>query len=78
MKTTPRWISARIRDAAACRHRMPWERGLRRAAMIARRQAGFAAAGGAHLTARPATVAIPVAIHVALADGPGPRRAGRG
>ncbi|MGZ9811507.1 hypothetical protein ACXN5S_13670 [Pseudoroseicyclus sp. H15] len=39
MKTTPRWILARLRDAETLRHRMPWERGLRRAAMIARRNA---------------------------------------
>ncbi|NDV01977.1 hypothetical protein [Pseudoroseicyclus tamaricis] len=44
MKTPPRWIVARLRDAEACRHRMPWERGLRRAAMIARRKTSPAAA----------------------------------
>lgn len=39
MKTTPRWITRTIAEAATGKTRMPWERGLRRAAMIARREA---------------------------------------
>lgn len=37
MKTTPRWIKPLLAQAAACKTKMPWERGLRRAATIARR-----------------------------------------
>lgn len=32
-----RWIDKTIKEAAACKTKMPWERGLRRQAMIARR-----------------------------------------
>ena len=39
MKTSPRWIAATLAGAATCRTRMPWERGLRREAMISRRVA---------------------------------------
>jgi hypothetical protein len=42
MKTEKRWIAATIKEAAACKTRMPWERGLRRQAMIARRKANEA------------------------------------
>lgn len=37
MKTQPRWIKNTIAEAEACKTKMPWERGLRRQAMIARR-----------------------------------------
>ena len=37
MKQHPRWIKSVQAEAASCEIRMPWERGLRRAAMIARR-----------------------------------------
>lgn len=37
MKTQKRWIKNVITEADACKTRMPWERGLRRQAMIARR-----------------------------------------
>ncbi len=40
MTKPPRWIAAATAEAAACRARMPWERGLRRAATIARRAQG--------------------------------------
>ena len=39
MKTQRRWMTSVLTEAAACKVRMPWERGLRRAAMIARRKA---------------------------------------
>lgn len=39
MKTERRWIKTVIAEAQACKIRMPWERGLRREAMIARRKA---------------------------------------
>jgi len=37
MKTQPRWIGKTIEAAEACNHKMPWERGTRRAEFIARR-----------------------------------------
>ena len=37
METKTRWIDGMIKDAAECKTRMPWERGLRRQAFIARR-----------------------------------------
>jgi hypothetical protein len=37
MRKPSRWIRSAIEGAAACRTRLPWERGLRRAATIARR-----------------------------------------
>lgn len=37
MKTKTRWMDGLIKDAAECKTRMPWERGLRRQAFIARR-----------------------------------------
>lgn len=40
MKTEKRWIKTLTAEAAACKTRMPWERGLRREAFIARRKAG--------------------------------------
>jgi len=39
MKTQRRWMTSVLTEAAACKVRMPWERGLRRGAMIARRKA---------------------------------------
>lgn len=39
MKPTARWITNLLDESAKCTTRMPWERGLRRAAMIARRDA---------------------------------------
>lgn len=39
MKTERRWMKSLLAEAAACKTRMPWERGLRRAAFIARRTA---------------------------------------
>lgn len=39
MKTGRRWMMTAIADAQACKTRMPWERGLRRQAFIARRLA---------------------------------------
>lgn len=47
MTKQPRWIRAATAEAAACRTRMPWERGLRRAAAIARRARGRDAAPAA-------------------------------
>ena len=35
--TKHRWINKTIDEAANLNHKMPWERGLRRQAMIARR-----------------------------------------
>ena len=37
MKTERRWMKTLLTEAAACKTRMPWERGLRREALIARR-----------------------------------------
>ena len=37
MKTERRWMKSLLVEAAACKTRMPWERGLRRDALIARR-----------------------------------------
>lgn len=37
-----RWINNLLAESAKCTTRMPWERGLRRAAMIARRNAAQA------------------------------------
>jgi hypothetical protein len=37
MTTERRWMASLIAASAACKVRMPWERGLRRQAMIARR-----------------------------------------
>lgn len=37
MKTERRWMTPLLAEAAHCKTRMPWERGLRRAALIARR-----------------------------------------
>lgn len=42
MTKAPRWIAARIADADICKTRMPWERGLRRDAFVAKRRAGEA------------------------------------
>ena len=39
MKTERRWMKSLLAEAAQCKTRMPWERGLRRAALIARRTA---------------------------------------
>jgi hypothetical protein len=39
MKTERRWMKSLLAEAANCKTRMPWERGLRRAALIARRNA---------------------------------------
>jgi len=38
MNTTTRWIQKTIAEAAVCKTKMPWERGLRRQAFIARRR----------------------------------------
>ncbi|SHI53248.1 hypothetical protein [Wenxinia saemankumensis] len=38
MTTKPRWLAAIAANAAASKTRMPWERGLRRAAAIRRRR----------------------------------------
>ena len=37
MATQKRWIKNTIAEAEACKTKMPWERGLRRQAFIARR-----------------------------------------
>jgi hypothetical protein len=37
MKTEKRWIKSMIAEAEATKTKMPWERGLRRDAFIARR-----------------------------------------
>ncbi len=37
MQKSPRWIANTIAQADKCTTKMPWERGLRRQAMIARR-----------------------------------------
>lgn len=39
MTTEKRWIKPLLADAAACKTKMPWERGLRRQAFIRRRNA---------------------------------------
>lgn len=37
MGSNKRWINGTVAEAAKCDKKMPWERGLRRQAMIARR-----------------------------------------
>ncbi len=37
MKTEKRWMKSLLTEASACKTKMPWERGLRRDAFIARR-----------------------------------------
>ena len=37
MSTEKRWMTNTIKEAEACTTKMPWERGLRRQAMISRR-----------------------------------------
>ena len=37
MTTQKRWLTNMISEAEACTTKMPWERGLRRQAMISRR-----------------------------------------
>ncbi|SMY05924.1 hypothetical protein [Flavimaricola marinus] len=37
MTTEKRWIEPLLAEAAACKTKMPWERGLRRQAFISRR-----------------------------------------
>lgn len=37
MNTEKRWMTNTIKEAEACITKMPWERGLRRQAMISRR-----------------------------------------
>ena len=37
MRETPRWMAPLVAEAQGARLRLPWERGLRRAAFIARR-----------------------------------------
>jgi hypothetical protein len=39
MNKERRWMKAILAEAKTCKTRMPWERGLRRQAMIARRSA---------------------------------------
>jgi hypothetical protein len=39
MKTERRWMKSLLVEAQACKTKMPWERGLRREAFIARRTA---------------------------------------
>lgn len=39
MTKTPRWIDAVRAEALICKTKMPWERGLRRDALIAKRRA---------------------------------------
>lgn len=48
MKTQKRWMTNMVAEADKCTTRMPWERGLRRQAMIARRKAGMSADQVAH------------------------------
>lgn len=38
MSTEKRWIKPLLAEAAACKTKMPWERGLRRQAFISRRR----------------------------------------
>lgn len=37
MQTRPRWMNALLTEVEGCKTRMPWERGLRRQAFVARR-----------------------------------------
>ncbi len=43
MKTERRWMKTLLADAAACKTKMPWERGIRREAFVVRRSAVAAA-----------------------------------
>ena len=47
MQSRPRWMTLLLTEAEVCKTRLPWERGLRRQAFIARRAA----------TAAPRTIA---------------------
>lgn len=38
-KAAKRWMTPLLAEAAACKTKMPWERGLRREAFISRRTA---------------------------------------
>ena len=44
MTTEKRWLKPLLAEAAACKTKMPWERGLRREAFINRRKAASKAA----------------------------------
>ena len=46
-----RWMKPMLTEAAACKVRMPWERGLRRQAMMSRREAASLALRAASLIA---------------------------
>ena len=52
MTIEKRWMKSLIKEADACKTRMPWERGLRREAFIKRRNA---------LLAKPALTKIEIA-----------------
>lgn len=49
-----RWMKSTLEGAQACTTKMPWERGLRRHALIASRRAVAALAAADQRTARPA------------------------
>ena len=51
MKTPPRWIKSLLAEAAACKTKLPWERGLRRAAFVVRRTATATATASATASA---------------------------
>jgi hypothetical protein len=66
MQTRPRWMNSLLEEAQTCKTRMPWERGLRRQAFIARRAAlttpaPAAAAAAAAPRATDMTPALPAA-----------------
>lgn len=54
MTKTPRWMTSAIAEAKTCTTKMPWERGLRRQAFIARRKMADAVVTVQAHAARPA------------------------
>ena len=54
MTKKTRWIESTIAEAKACKTKMPWERGLRRQALLASRRADAALTDASERTVRPA------------------------
>lgn len=57
--TKTRWIAKTIDDAKACTTKMPWERGARRQAMIARRMEERGGTSKITLPPLPAGMVVP-------------------
>lgn len=61
MGSSKRWINNTIKEANKCETKMPWERGLRRQAMIARRLEQTEKATSVSLPPMPAFMTMAVA-----------------